>query len=95
MMVSILVVEPCKSSNAMDVRLNESITIDFEKLENILKGKRYEVLARTPLVMLLKYKDKSISIYKSGRMLVKGLNKDEAEAFAAEFYEEIKEAILI
>lgn len=63
------VVEPCKSSGGVEIKLKKKI--DIKKAEKAL-SKHGEVAGSSPVVMLVGYKGYSLSVYGSGRMMVKG-----------------------
>ena len=73
------VVEPCKSSGGIEIKLKDK-RINISKAEKAF-SKHGEVAGSSPVVLLVGYKGYSISIYGSGRLMVKGkkigLNKGE------------------
>ncbi len=78
-------VEPCATSNAFEVRSKRNARIDLDKAEKAL-SRLGEVLAKTPVVLVLKREDCSASLYASGRMMLKGVTKDEAEALGKKLF---------
>lgn len=64
------VVEPCASANAYEIKLRDRL-LDLKKAEKALAGLG-TVAAATPAVLLAKIGDYSISVYASGRLMVKG-----------------------
>ena len=72
-MTDYFVIEPCKTSNALEVKLKER-RIDLKKADKALSiiG---TVAASTPVVLLAKIQKYSVSVYASGRMIVKGEKK--------------------
>ncbi|MFH0737770.1 MAG: hypothetical protein V1827_03070 [Candidatus Micrarchaeota archaeon] len=75
------VVEPCQSAGGFEIRLSGK-KIDIKKAESAL-SKVGEVAGSSPVVLLAKIKGLSLSVYGSGRMMVKGkLKAAEAQAFA-------------
>jgi hypothetical protein len=71
-------IEPCSTSNAYELKFVERIKIDLEKASTIL-GQVGEVLAKTPVVLVLKANNFNASVYASGRIMMKNVNKKEAE----------------
>ncbi|MFA6530446.1 MAG: hypothetical protein WCT31_01855 [Candidatus Micrarchaeia archaeon] len=76
-------VEPCASSNAFEIKF-KSGKID---LNRVALG---EVLAKTPAVLICKFEGKGISIYASGRIMIKGINKQEADKFSEEIVSSLR-----
>ena len=72
-MTDYFVVEPCSTSNALEIKL-KGRRIDLRKAGEALSiiG---TVAASTPVVLLSKIRDYSVSVYASGRMIVKGEKK--------------------
>jgi hypothetical protein len=64
------VIEPCQSAKGIEIRLKGK-RIDLKKAEAALAGLG-EVVGSSPVVLLVKMKGLSLSIYASGRMMVKG-----------------------
>jgi len=61
----------CSGRTAFEVSTN--ISIDLTKISNIHKTK-----VATKHILLLNYKGVDISVYPSGRMLIKATNKEES-----------------
>ncbi len=72
-------VEPCATSNAFEVKFKKDARIDIERAEKAL-AKLGQVLAKTAVVLVLKREDCSASLYASGRIMLKGVTREEAEA---------------
>ena len=68
-MTEFFVVEPCSSAGGFEIKLRDR-KIDLEKAEKALE-RDGEVVARTPVVLLARYEGCSLSVYASGRMMVK------------------------
>jgi hypothetical protein len=84
-MTDYFVIEPCSTSNALEVKL-KGRRIDLRKASEALSliG---TVAAGTPVVLLSKIRNYSVSVYASGRMIVKGekkLQKKEIKKLAYE-----------
>lgn len=77
------VIEPCTSVSGIEIKLKKKI--DLKKAENVF-SKHGEVAGSSPVVLLVGYKGYSISIYESGRMMVKGngVNLKKGEGLAKE-----------
>jgi predicted Ser/Thr protein kinase len=79
-------VEPCVTSNAFELKFVDRVKIDLEKASVIL-GKIGEVLAKTPVVLVLKANHFNASVYASGRIMMKNVEKEEAEQLGREIVE--------
>lgn len=64
------VIEPCKSSNGFEIKYKNRINIDLAK-------KVFEDSAGTSIVILTKFNKYDISIYSSGRIMIKSNEKME------------------
>ncbi len=67
------VVEPCKTSPGFEIKIRDR-KIDMKKAEKAFSGLG-EVVGSTPVVLLVKVADYQVSVYASGRMLVKSPKK--------------------
>ena len=67
------VVEPCTTSNAFEIKLKEK-KLDLKKCESAITIVG-EVVASMPVVMVAKVEDYSLSLYASGRIMVKSAKK--------------------
>ncbi|MBD3210636.1 hypothetical protein GF318_04620 [Candidatus Micrarchaeota archaeon] len=67
------VIEPCHTANGFEVKLKER-TINLKKAEKAV-DKVGMAMASSPVVMLAKVEDYSVSIYASGRILIKSHKK--------------------
>ena len=63
------VVEPCTTSGGFEIKLEDG-GIDLEMAEGVFSSLG-KVVAKTPVVLLVQVDNYSISVYKSGRMMVK------------------------
>ena len=71
-------IEPCASSKAYEVKFGHSI--DLEKLSNAMEENN--VFSLSSVVLLAKINGKPVSIYSSGRAMIKEVKKEEAEQIA-------------
>jgi ribonuclease HIII len=65
-MMDFFVVEPCTSSNGIEIKLKDK-KINLKKAAEVLPS-----IGDSPVVMLTKFEGYSVSIYASGRIMVKG-----------------------
>ncbi|MFH1393283.1 MAG: hypothetical protein ABII71_02900 [Candidatus Micrarchaeota archaeon] len=81
-MIEYNLVDSCTSTNSFEVKFKKN-KIDLKKAEPVLSGIG-ESAAVTPVVLLFKIKGYAVSIYASGRMLIKNIEKAEADSIAKE-----------
>ncbi len=84
-MTDYFVVEPCTTAKGIEIKLKDR-RIDLKKAEAAL-ARSGEVVASSPVVLLAKFKGVQMSIYGSGRIMVKGVKRTETrkvEALARE-----------
>ena len=75
--------EPCASSNSFEIRFKKQINLDKIDFGN--------VLAKTGVVMLLKFDGAAISIYTSGKAMMKNIEAKKAKKLARVIYCKLKE----
>ena len=91
------VIEPCTTANGVEIKLKDK-RIDLGKAE---EAAAYlgSVLASSPVVLLTRIKGYSVSIYASGRLMVKSdkkISEKEADKLAKEILTEFeKEGAII
>jgi hypothetical protein len=71
------VVDPCTTSAGFEIKLKKSINL--KKAEKAF-SKIGQVIASSSVVLLVKIKDYSISVYASGRMMVKSEKKMDSKS---------------
>ncbi len=74
--------ESCTSVDAHEVKFKSKKKIDLEKAKAAVKRIDGEVLAETPVVIMTKIRDKGVSVYASGRILIKDAEKEPSEDIA-------------
>ena len=67
--------EPCNSAKAYEVKFAEPI--DLKKAEVAL-SKKYEVLASSTVMLMVNIDSNSVTIYASGRALIKYVTREKA-----------------
>jgi hypothetical protein len=75
--------EPCASSNSFEAK--------FKKKINLNKVNFGETLARTDIVLLLNVNKKAVSIYASGKLMLKNISKKQAKDLTDVLCEKLKE----
>ncbi len=76
-MSDFFIVEPCTTSGGFEIKL-QGKKIDLKLAESEI-SKIGEVIANSPVVLLAKIDDYSVSFYASGRMMVKSDKKMKQE----------------
>ncbi len=74
--------ESCTSVDAHEVKFKSKKKIDLNKAKSAVPKISGEVLAETPVVIMTKIDDKGVSIYASGRILIKDAEKGPSEEIA-------------
>jgi hypothetical protein len=85
------VVEPCKTSAGFEIKLKDKLDLGKAKKAFSKLGK---VAAESPVVLLVKVDDYTISVYGSGRMMVKSerkMKQAEIEVLAKKIVTELDE----
>ncbi len=82
-------VEPCATSNAFEIHFKGDRRVDIGKAAKLL-AKLGEVLAQTPVVLVLKDGVRSASIYASGRIMLRGVDRGEAEKLGRKYAEALE-----
>ncbi|MDD5171837.1 MAG: hypothetical protein PHF60_02260 [Candidatus ainarchaeum sp.] len=72
------VVEPCTTAKGFEIKLKEK-KIDLAKAEGALSSLG-EIVGKSSVVLLVKLNGLSLSVYASGRMMVKGKKASQKEA---------------
>jgi len=74
--------ESCTSVDAHEIKFKKKSRIDLEKAKTAVPKIEGEVIAETPVVIMTKIDGKGVSIYASGRILVKDAEKGPSEEIA-------------
>lgn len=74
--------ESCTSVDAYEIKFKSKMKIDLLKAKSSMKRINSEVVAETPVVIMVKINDKGVSIYASGRILVKDAERKASEEIA-------------
>ena len=74
--------ESCTSVDAHEVKFKSKKKIDLDKAKTAVPKIKGEVLAETPVVIMTKIDEKGVSIYASGRILIKDAEKGPSEEIA-------------
>jgi len=77
-MIGFYKTEPCTSSDAFEIKFEEQVRIDLEKAAGAL-GSIGTVMAKTPVVLVLQSNNYNISVYASGRIMLKNVKKEEVD----------------
>lgn len=83
-MLKMFIIKKCSTKGAFEVVSDKKFNFDKVK-------KKFEIIADTPVILLVKVKDCDISCFKTGKLLIKGCkSKEKAEKIAKEFYKVIE-----
>lgn len=74
--------ESCTSVDAHEVKFKKKSSIDLTKAKSVVPKINGEVVAETPVVIMTKIENVGVSIYASGRILVKDAEKGKSEEIA-------------
>ncbi len=80
-MTDYFVVEPCTSAKGIEIKLKGK-RLDLKKAETVF-ARAGEVVASSPVVLLAKYAGVQMSVYGSGRIMVKGVKRTETKRVEA------------
>lgn len=89
MEASFCTVEPCASAKAYEIKFTKK-KIDINKAKEALGD---AVLSAMPVVLLCQINGKAVSIYASGRAMIKETNKKESEEIARILEEKLRTAL--
>lgn len=81
-------VDPCSTSDAYEIKFIHAFNM---KKSALAFGKMGEVLAETPVVLVVKSKDVSMSVYATGRIMVTKIDKKKAGQLAKRIHLLLKE----
>lgn len=76
--VKMFILKRCSGKGAFEAVPKKDLNIDFSKVKRMFK-----VIASTPVVMLVEFKDCEISCFKNGRLLIKNCKDMESAGKAA------------
>lgn len=80
------VAKPCKTDDAFEITPKKPMKVDTVKTAEKASKLGYEILINTPHVCILK-KEKEVSIFSSGRLMIKQTKSDaDAKRIAEELY---------
>jgi len=74
-------IEPCATSNAFEIKFKKETKINLERAAGALKALG-EILGQTTVVIFLKSDNFSVSIYASGRVVMKNIDREDASRIA-------------
>ncbi|NYZ77311.1 hypothetical protein H0O02_03270 [Candidatus Micrarchaeota archaeon] len=74
--------ESCTSVDAYEVKLKNKMRIDLARVKAAVPKAGGEIVAETPVVLMAKINGKGVSIYASGRILIKDAERNASEEIA-------------
>ena len=84
------IVDPCKSDKAIEFLPQKKLELQLSEIVNVLR-ETAQLQAETPFVTIFLFKNASISLFRSGRILVKNVEEKEAKQIVEELLEIINE----
>jgi ArsR family metal-binding transcriptional regulator len=82
--MSFFLVKPCKSTAAYEAVPSGNLRLDLSALPSKLKPLGYELIADAKVMLVMMKHDNEISIYPSGKLLIKVHSQEVAEEIAHE-----------
>ena len=80
------VLKPCAGNTVFVITYPNSRGFDLKKVAGALKGTEYKVTVETPHILMVKSDSAEITVYSSGKLLVKkAKSRNDAEKLAADF----------
>ena len=80
------VVKPCAGNTVFVITFPNLRGFDLKEIAGALKGTKYSVTIETPHILMVKSDSAEITVYSSGKLLVKkAKDHKEAENLAADF----------
>ena len=67
--------DQCATAHAYEIKFDGKVNLD--KL-----AEKFEILSKMPVVLMVKINNKPITVYASGRAMLKDVTKEEAEKIA-------------
>ena len=84
------ILRPCKTTAAFEALPDDaSLQVDLDRLEAELRGEGWDVVVNAAVMLIVK-KQVEVSVYRSGRMLLKTRDPDVARALFAEIHPRIE-----
>ena len=80
--------KPCKSSAAYEMVPEKKVNIDLKTASETLNGVGFEIVLNAKVILIVK-KNVEVSIYPSGKLIVKTDSRGDAENVANEVYQSI------
>ena len=75
--------KPCRAKVAYEFLPNTKIKLDLEKISIIIE-KKFEIEVKSKILLIIKIRDKTVSLFASGKLLVRGERDENAAKKIAE-----------
>lgn len=80
------IVKPCAGNTVFVINYPNSRGFDLKNVAQALKKTEYKIAVETPHILLVKSEGAEVTVYSSGKLLVKkAKNRKDAEKLAEEF----------
>ncbi len=76
-------VDPCSTSNAYEIKFTKKFNL---KKASVALSQIGEIIAETPVVMVVKLNDVSMSVYSTGRIMLTRVNKKKTGQMAEKIH---------
>ena len=80
------IVKPCRDKGSLEALPKRERHFNLKKMQALLLGAGYEVKVSTPFVLIVQ-REKEVSVFPSGRLLVKSSDPEEVKKIAKEIYD--------
>jgi TATA-box binding protein (TBP) (component of TFIID and TFIIIB) len=76
--MDLFMLKPCRTGRDYELHPREKMELDLKEMEKAIVDAGFEAELSTPLVLFLRCGEARVAVYKSGRILVRGVGEDEA-----------------
>ena len=76
--------KPCRNKSAFEFLPKQRQDIELEQIATVLREKGIQIEADTPFVLMLRVEGHSISMFKTGKILIKNLKEEKKARAIAE-----------
>jgi hypothetical protein len=73
------VIDSCKSDKAIAFMPQKKVELPLSELAEKLSESGVSIQAETPFVLIFRFQNASVSLFKSGKLLVKDVDENEAK----------------
>ena len=81
-----MIIKPCSGKTAFNSVPDKKMEFDLKKI-----GKKFEVITETPYLIVIKIEKTEVTIYPSGKLMIRTKQKETAEKISKKVYELINQ----